>query len=272
MARDPGRIATARVLGSGLLLGAATAVKAPFVLFGAGLAWAARRSPRDLTAAGAGGAAVLAAAYLAAGRGAVAAVIKRGHGAAGDNLWQVIYRLLGFSSHRLTHITLFAALALVVLAVLLIRRPPPGAQDMPLIWPALAAILAWTFTSPLQRPWYDVMLYVLLVFLLPSRLDWVVLGRSVAGSIAYIPGVVLRLHPAWLRADFNMLVIYVAPGARLLALAALIVLCLTGAWNRRSPTGEPVVASTPATATSVPTGATQPTTTAESSVTTEPVQ
>ena len=251
LARDPGRISLVRALGSGLLLGAATAVKAPFVLFGARLAWVARGSPRTLAAAGAGGAAMLAAAYLAAGRGAVADTVKRGYGVAGDNLWQVIYRLFGFGP-PFRHITLIAALAFVALAVLLIRRPPPGAPDMPVIWPVLAAILAWTFTSSLQRPWFDVMIYVPLVFLPPSRLDWVVLGRSVAGSIAYIPGVIVsHLHPAWLQADYTTVVTYVAPSGRLLALAALIVLCLTGAWNRRTPSGE-AAASQPIPATAQP--------------------
>lgn len=245
LAHDPGRIGTKRALGSGLLLGAATAVKAPFVLFGVGLAWVARWSPRALAAAGAGGAAVLAAVYLAAGRGAVAAVVQRGYGVAGDNLWQAIYRPLGFS-HPIRHLTLFAALAFVSLAVLLLRRPPPGAPDVPVIWPAMAVILAWTFTSPLQRPWFDVMIYVPLVFLPPSRLDWVVLGRSAAGSIGYIPGVVVHLYPAWLQADYTKVVIYVAPDARLLALAALVVLCLTGAWNRRAPSREATAASEPA--------------------------
>jgi hypothetical protein len=217
-----------------LLLGAATAVKAPFILFCAGLAWVARRSPRTLAAAGAGGAAVLAAAYLAAGRAAVTDTVNRGYGVAGDNLWQVIYRLFGFGP-PFRHITLIAALAFVALAVLLVRRPPPGALDLPLIWPVLAAILAWTFTSSLQRPWFDVMIYVPLVFLPPSRLDWVVLGRSAAGGIAYIPGVIVaHLHPARLEADYTAMVGYVAPSGRLLALAALVVLCLTSAWNGRT--------------------------------------
>ncbi|MGD0068197.1 MAG: hypothetical protein ABSB76_32810 [Streptosporangiaceae bacterium] len=240
LARDPGRIGLGRALGSGLLLGAATAVKAPFVLFGTGLAWVARGSPRTLAAAGAGGAAVLAAGYLAAGRGAVTDTVNRGYGAAGDNLWQVIYRLLGFTP-PFRHLTLLAALAFVALGVLLIRRPPPGALDLPVIWPVLAAVVAWAFTSPLQRPWYDVMIYLPLVFLPPSRLDWVVLGRSVAGGIAYIPGVIVRrLHPAWLEADYTTVIKTVGPSGRLLALAALVVLCLTGAWNRRTPSGEAI--------------------------------
>ena len=238
LARDPGHISTARALGSGLLLGAATVVKAPFVLFAAGLAWVARRSPRTLVAAGAGGAAVLAAAYLTAGSAAVTDTVKRGYGAAGDNPWGVIYRLLGLGP-PFRHITLIAAVAFVALAVLVIRRPPPGAADVPVIWPVLAVILAWTFTSSLQRPWFDVLIYVPLVFLPPSRLDWVVIGRSVAGGVAYIPGVIgAHLHPAWLQADCTTVVTYVTPSGRLLALAALIVLCLTGAWNRRTPSGE----------------------------------
>jgi hypothetical protein len=69
----------------------------------------------------------------------------------------------------------------------------------------------------------------------------VVLGRSVAGGIAYIPGVIVsHLHPAWLEARYTTAVAYVAPSGRLLALATLIVLCLTGAWNRRAPSGEAV--------------------------------
>jgi hypothetical protein len=183
---------------------------------------------------------LLAVAYLMAGHGALTDTLKRGYGVAGDNLWQVLYRLVGFSP-PFRHITLVAALGFVVLAVLLIRRPPPGAADLPVIWPVLAAILAWTFTSSLQRPWYDVMIYVPLVFLPPSRLDWLVLGRSVVGGIAYIPGVIVsHLHPAWLQAGYTTVVTYVTPSGRLLALAALIVLCLTGAWNRQRPSGEAV--------------------------------
>ena len=246
LTREPGRISTVRALGSGLLLGAATAVKAPFVLFGLGLAWVSRRSPRTLAAAGAGGAAVLGAAYLAAGRGAVTDTVNRGYGVAGDNLWQVIYRLFGLGP-PFRHIPVTGALALVALGVLLIRRPPPGAPDLPVIWPVLAVILAWTFTSPLQRPWFDVMIYMPLVFLPPSRLDWVVLGRSVAGGIAYIPGVfVSHLHPGWLESGYLMVVRYVGPSGRVLALAALVVLCLTGAWNRRTPSGQAVGQPVPA--------------------------
>jgi len=248
LSRDPGRIETKRALASGLLLGAATAVKAPFILFGAGLAWVARRSPRTLAAAAAGGLAMLAAVYLAAGRGAISDAVHRGYGIAGDNLWGAVYRAVGMS-HPIRHLTFYAIVAFAAVAVLVIRRPPPGALALPLIWPAMAVILAWTFTSPLQRPWFDVLIYVPLAFLPASRLDWVILGRAVAGSIAYIPGVEVILHPRWLEDAYAKVVMYLAPSGRLLALAALIVLCLTGAWNRPLPSpgtavlGEPAIAA-----------------------------
>jgi hypothetical protein len=43
-----------------------------------------------------------------------------------------------------------------------------------------------------------VLICVPLVFLPASRLDWVILGRAMAGNIAYIPGVEVILHPRWL--------------------------------------------------------------------------
>jgi hypothetical protein len=71
-----------------------------------------------------------------------------------------------------------------------------------------------------------------------TRWSW---AAAWPGGIAYIPGVVVsHLHPAWLQAGYTTVVTYVASSGRLLALAALIVLCLTGARNRRTPSGEAV--------------------------------
>src|SRR5713226_9030746 len=54
------RLGAARGLAAGLLIGAAIAIKAPFVFFLLGPAWAARRSPRTLAAVALGAVAVLA--------------------------------------------------------------------------------------------------------------------------------------------------------------------------------------------------------------------
>ena len=62
-----------RALLAGVLVGLATAVKAPYALFGAGLAWAVRRSPRALTALVVGAAAILTLGYLLVGTAAISA-------------------------------------------------------------------------------------------------------------------------------------------------------------------------------------------------------
>jgi hypothetical protein len=54
------------------------------------------------------------------------------------------------------------------------------------------------------------------------------------------------LHPRWLEDAYAKVVMYIAPSGRLLALVALIVLCLTGTWNRRPPSPEAAVPSEPA--------------------------
>src|SRR5262249_15778018 len=56
-----------RCLGSGMLIGLAADVKSPFLLFGLGAAWAARRSLAALGALGAGAAVILIPSYAAFG-------------------------------------------------------------------------------------------------------------------------------------------------------------------------------------------------------------
>ena len=225
-----GHLSGTRAIGGGLLLGAATAVKAPFALFGAGPAWAARRSPRTLIASGIGAAAALGLSLVIWGPAAVTSVLGRGGSVARDNVWQVFYRPLGYAGPP-RHLAVVAALACVALAALLIWRPPPGARDMPAVWPSLALILAWTFTSSLQRPWYDVMIFPLLVLMAASRLDWVVLAFAAAGAMAYVPGVAGRLAPAWLATAHVKTVTLLVPGARALLGIALVALCVSGAWK-----------------------------------------
>ena len=62
-----------RRLLAGALVGLATAIKVPYALFGAGLAWAARRSPSTLAGLALGAAAILIPSYLLAGPARVSA-------------------------------------------------------------------------------------------------------------------------------------------------------------------------------------------------------
>ncbi len=217
---------------AGLLIGAAVAVKAPFALFGLGLAWAALRSPRVLAALGLGAAAVLVPSYLLAGHRALLAVVQRGD--AGTDLyepWQLLYRALSWPdpSRRIDELAVVAA---VLLAAFLLWRLPGGPPGLPAIRPSLALSLAWLVASPQQRPWYDAMIFPLLAVMPATRLDWIALARAVAAGVAELPGVIYYafLRPHWLSAVNDFLARGLAPPALLATSAALIWLCVTRRW------------------------------------------
>jgi hypothetical protein len=227
-----------RGLLAGLLVGAAVAIKAPFALFAAGLAWAAWRSPRVLAALGLGAAAVLVPSYLLAGHRALIAVTARGD--AGVDLyepWQLLYRALSWHnpSQRVDELAVAAAL---VLAALLLRRLPDGPPGLPAVRPSLALSLAWLVTSPQQRPWFDAMIFPLLAVMPATRLDWIALARAGLASLAELPGVTFYavLRPAWLSEVNGSIAHGLVPVALLATTAALIWLCVTRRWV---PAGDP---------------------------------
>ncbi len=252
------RAGAGRGAAPGLLLGAAIAVKAPFVLFLPGAAWAARRSPRTLAGAALGVVAVLVPAYLLAGRAAINALASRAAG--GPDLyqpWQLLTRTLGI--HHPTRFTDIAALLTsAVLAVLLVRRlprlagpgepagrqPDSGWQGAPSLawsrqlpvsqaaWITMALSLAWLVCSPQQRPWYDAMIFPLLALLPATRLDWIVVARALAAALAEIPGVIFYagLRPHWLAVAADLIARGLAPLTLVLAAVTLVWLCMTGQW------------------------------------------
>jgi hypothetical protein len=243
---------------AGALVGAAVAVKAPFALFGAGLAWAAFRSPRVLAALGAGAAAVLVPSYLlAGGRPALAAQVQRGD--AGVDLyepWQLLYRTLHWH-HPSQRADLLGVVAAVLLAALLLWRLPEGPRGLPAIRPSLALSLAWLVTSPQQRPWFDAMIFPLLAVMPATRLDWIALGRAVVGGVAELPGVTFYtlLRPPWLAQADDAVARDLAPLALLATTIALIWLCVTRRWlSGSSPQQRPPPGPSPAKAARVAPG------------------
>ncbi|MBO0808273.1 MAG: hypothetical protein J2P32_08240, partial [Actinobacteria bacterium] len=224
---EPGRAPEAlRGLTAGALIGAAADLKITFVLFGLGLAWAARRSPRMLLASTAGALAVLVPSYLWFGPPAL--TVLAGHSTStGDNLYRVFVPGLGPGSPAWlapVALALFAAVAL-----LLLRRLPGGYPGLPAVRPALILSLAWLLTWPYQRPWYDAMMLCLLALPAGSRLDWPVLARLTAATFYSVPGIPgRRIH--WLHEVTRWSMLAGVPAVRLAALAAVIALCLTAAW------------------------------------------
>jgi hypothetical protein len=217
-------------LAAGAMVGMAADIKITFILFGLGIALAARRSLRTVLAAGAGALAVLVPSYLWFGPPAIAVLFYREASATSDNFYQLFSRPFGLI--RPPDLLLVAAVLLVVTGWLL-RRLPDGAPGWPAIRPALALSLAWLLVWPYQRPWYDAMVFCLLALFPSSRLDWPVLARLGAGTIYSMPGMPGMLPAVF----FGLLPVeqrLLVPLIRLAALLAVLALCLTGAWHART--------------------------------------
>jgi hypothetical protein len=223
-------------LAAGAMVGMAADIKITFVLFGLGIALAARRSVRTVLAAGAGALAVLVPSYLWFGPPAVAVLFYREASATSDNFYQLFSRPFGLI--RPPDLLLVAAVLLVVTGWLLLRRLPSGPPGWPAIRPALALSLAWLLVWPYQRPWYDAMVFGLLALFPASRLDWPVLARLGAGTLYSIPGMPGPL-PAMFLGLLPVEQRLLVPLVRLAALLAVIALCLTGAWQARRRAGPP---------------------------------
>ena len=114
-----------------------------------------------------------------------------------------------------------AAVTVLVLAWLLLRGLPgpgsaPGLGGRPrLTGPrgtdgpqaaglaglaALAFVLAWLTAGPYVLPWYDGLAWALLALLPWSAIDWLVLARTTALAIGYLParGIVMPAGLDWL--------------------------------------------------------------------------
>jgi hypothetical protein len=236
---DGARSGLVRVLASGALIGIAADIKINYALFGLGLAWALRRSPARLAAAGAAAIVTGVPGYLGFGLPAVRALAARRSMISVDTF----YRFLSFDPHWQTHVTPLAVVLVVAVALLALRRMPAGAAAPPAIRPALALSAAWLFFWPYQFPWYDVMIICLLLFYPASRLDWLVLGRLAAATIPTIPGnpptIVVATTSHVVILFHNAFVYALVPLGLLAAAAGLVALCLSGRWNLHDPAGPP---------------------------------
>lgn len=235
---DPGPV---RALVAGLLIGAAIGVKVPFALFAVGALWALRRHLAAAFALVLGCLMTIVPPYLAAGRSAVTVLFHRGNQVTWDNLYQVFWRPLGITTYQPAHLVTVAAVLAVVVAVIVCLRLPSRVPSLPAVTPALALSLAWIFMWPFQRPWYDVMIIALLVLYPASRLDWVVLVRLGFAAITYMDST--SLPRGWLLSLQMFEGEWITSTARVLAVAALLWLCLTGRWGWRSRPAEPAVAT-----------------------------
>ena len=227
------RVDSRRALFAGVLIGLVSAIKAPFALFGVGLAWAARRSPLALTALGIGAAVVTIPCYLLAGRASITAVLGRATGATVDYVpWYPVARALHWNDPT-AKINALGLISFVLLGLILVRRMPSGPSDFPAVRVALAVVLAWLIVSPQQRPWYDAMIFPLLALMPATRLDWIVLVRGAAGALGALPHHVhgSELHLALLSETGRIASVGIAPLTLTAVGIVLLWLCFTNDWR-----------------------------------------
>ena len=202
------------------------------MLFGLGAAWALRRSWPAVALAGAAALAVLVPSYAWFGTPAVRALLSRRNQSSADNFYRA---LLPHGWHH--DFGMIATVLVIAVVVLALRRLPPGAAARPAIRPTVALCAAWLFLWPYQLPWYDAMIICVLVLYPASRLDWLVLARLAAGTIANMPGNPYLHHSHLLLVTDHFVVRILAPGVMLAAAAALVALCVSGRWKLRDAPG-----------------------------------
>jgi hypothetical protein len=219
-----------RAVAAGALIGLAADLKIDYLLFGAALIWALRRSVPALIAAAAGGLAVLGPTYAWLGKPAIVGLFARTDQTTQDSF----YRSAGMTGW--TYLVVLAALLFIGMAALLLWRLPPGDLRRPAIRPAIALSLAWLVIWPYELPWYDAMIICVFVLAPASRLDWLVLARLSAATIANMPGNVGGVPVRSLKGIDVFLVHGLAPVILLGAALAVVVLAVSGAWGVQQET------------------------------------
>lgn len=216
-------------LAGGLLAGAAIAIKLPFAFVAAGLAWHVRGSVRTITAAAGAAAALLGLVYLLPGAASTSAPSHRL--AIGARFIFYLPDALAARPAALAAVVLLAAVAMA--ALLAWRLPPddPGSQGVRLM---LALAVASLVVLPVQTPWYDALIFVLLPLMPAGGLDYLLLARCLLLTELVLPGAAPDTG------SLSILAAHASHAGLFGVLAVLIVVSLRGAWGSRLSRPEPV--------------------------------
>jgi len=170
---------------AGLFVGAAIAVKLTYAIVAAGLAWPVRRSAATILAGACAVVAVVGTSYLWPGATNTAALSRRLSAGA-----RFIFYLPHALAARPTLLTALILAATVAIAVLLIRGLPPESADCPVpgVRLALALAIASLVVLPVQTPWYDALIFVLLALTPASGLDYLLVARCLLLTELVLPG------------------------------------------------------------------------------------
>ncbi len=110
------------------------------------------------------------------------------------------------------------------------RYSPGLDRDQLLVAGAFAVVFAWLLAWPYVLPWYDGLGWALLALLPASRFDWLMLARTAALAIGYLParGIPLPAGLGWLETVVRTAV---TPAA----LLTVVVLAVIWLWPARHP-------------------------------------
>ncbi len=136
------------------------------------------------------------------------------------------------------HVGAIAAVLVIGVAIVTLTRLPGRTAAQPAIFAALALSTAWLFVWQYQLPSYEAMVICLLILVPACWLDWLVMARLTAATVALMPGnpTPLRSH-LLARIELDAITMAV-PIVLVMVVAALITGCLV--QRRRQP--PPVVA------------------------------
>jgi hypothetical protein len=222
----------------GVLLGLGFAIKVTTALLGAGIAIgllvSSRSSPRlSLTALaglGTGFVAVVVAALIPWGTQMFVPALRAGSFTSIGSPWRVVRSALRFltgenaAEDLVKAGSIILALALLILLLRYVRQLN-DAGDRVLVAGAFVVVFAWLLAWPYVLPWYDGLAWALLAALPASRLDWLLLARTGALAIGYLParGIALPAGLGWLETVVRTAI---TPAA------LLVIIVLTAAWLR----------------------------------------
>src|SRR5581483_10891787 len=257
---SPGRAALA-----GALAGLGFAVKVSAALVVAGLAVALVLEHRDreravvaiLLGSLCAGFAVVAGAAVAIGGSAMLTVTSRASDMVSiGSPWRTIRTVLqGAAGHGAAgDLVKYGAIVLaLVLAVLMVRRiaerrrvsvgvAPVGVASAGVapagVWVVLALVVAWLFAWPYVLPWYDAFGWAFLALVPASGLDWLMLARTTALGLAYLPArtadVSLPRGLHWIQPAFRN---GVSPAIITATVAALIAITIGNRYSAWSDFG-----------------------------------
>jgi len=248
--RDGGGLRRQWVLwaGAGALIGLSFAVKVTTALIGAGIAvgvvLAARRSsapgapaapaaPGVSTGVALGGlAAGFCVAVLAAlipwGTGMFGPALRAGSFTSIGSPWRAVRSALRplIGENAAEDVIKAGALMLAVLLLILLLRHLRADRDQIVAAAAFACFFAWLLAWPYVLPWYDGLGWALLVMLPASRLDWLMVARTTALAVGYLParGIPLPAGLGWLET-------VVRTAITPLVLLAVVVLAIAWLWR-----------------------------------------